>query len=68
VLPDSHRERLGGIVVVAPVVVEAWAPVVARMIGAISFHTMAPMPPYTVCGRARPNRGGGCRGGAPCGS
>jgi hypothetical protein len=64
VLPDSHRERLGGTVVVAPIVVEAWALVVVGMTGVISFCTTAPMPLYTVCGHARPIRGGGCRGGA----
>jgi hypothetical protein len=68
VLPDSRRERLGGTVVVAPVVVEAWAPVVARVTGVVSFRTTTPMPPYTMRGRARPIRGGGCCGGGPCGS
>jgi hypothetical protein len=68
VLPDSRRERLGGTVVVAPVTVEVWMPVVVGMTGVISFRTTAPIPPYTVRGRARPIRGGGCRGGGPRGS
>jgi hypothetical protein len=68
VLPNSRRERLGGTVVVAPVVVEAWTPVVAGMTGVVLFRTTAPMPPYTVRGRARPIRGCGCRGGGPRGS
>jgi hypothetical protein len=68
VLLDSRRERLGGTVVVVPVVVEAWMPVVARMTGVVSFRTTAPMAMYTVHGRARPIHGGGCRGGGPCGS
>jgi hypothetical protein len=65
VLPNSRRERLGGTVVVAPIVVEAWTPIVAGMTGVLSFRTTAPMPPYTVRGRARLIRGGGCRGGGP---
>jgi hypothetical protein len=68
VLPDSRRETLGGTVVVAPVVVETWTQVVAGMTGVVSFHTTAPMHPYTVRDRVRPIRGGGCRGGGPRGS
>jgi hypothetical protein len=68
VLPDSRRERLGGTVVVAPVIVETWTQVMARMTGVILFCTTAPMPPYTMRGRVRPIRGGGCRSGDPCGS
>jgi hypothetical protein len=65
VLPDSRREMLGGTAVVAPVVVEAWTPIVDGMTGFVSFRTTAPMPPYIVCGRACPIHGGGCRGGCP---
>jgi hypothetical protein len=68
VLPDSRRERLGGTVVIAPVVAEAWTPVVAGMTGVVSFRTMAPMPSYTARGRAHPICGGGCCGGGPRGS
>jgi hypothetical protein len=56
VLLDSRRERLCGIVVVAPIAVEAWTPVVVGMTGVISFRTTAPMPLYTVRGRACPIR------------
>jgi uncharacterized C2H2 Zn-finger protein len=68
VLLDSCRDRLGGIVVVAPVVVEVWTPVVARMTRVVLLRTTAPMPPYIVRGRARPIRGGGCCGRGPRGS
>jgi hypothetical protein len=68
VLPDSRRERLGGIVVVAPIAIEVWTLVMVGMTGVVSFRTMAPMPPYTMLGRARPIRGGGCCGGGPRGS
>jgi hypothetical protein len=65
VLLDLRRERLGDTVVVAPIVVETWTQVVARMTGVISFRTTDPMPPYTVRGRVHPIRGGGCCGGRP---
>jgi hypothetical protein len=52
VLPDSRRGRLGGTVVVAPVIVEAWMLVMAGVTGVVSFCTTAPMPPYTVRGHA----------------
>jgi hypothetical protein len=68
VLPDLRRERLGGTVVVASIVREAWTPIMAEMTGVISFRTMTPMPLYTVRGRAHPIRGGGCHGGGPSGS
>jgi hypothetical protein len=54
--------------VVAPVVVEVWTPVVAGLTGVISFCTTAPMPPYTVRGRACPIHGGGRHGRGPRGS
>jgi hypothetical protein len=68
VLLDLCRERLDDTMVVAPVVVETWTPVVVGMTRVVSFRTMDPMPPYTIRGRACPIRGGGCRGGGPRGS
>jgi hypothetical protein len=35
VLPDLRRERLGGTVVVPPVVVGVWTPVMAGMTGVV---------------------------------